>query len=505
MFRSSSSSNNSPLVADFFHGKSIFITGTSGFVGGLILEDLLRCCPGIKSIYILLRHKKNDNPDSRKEEILKKKIFNKIKEENPEVLEKVHVVAGDIAQPNMGLNEEDMSRIIEEVSIVFSCAASISFFKPCRFLVSQNTLSLKYMIELCRQLKQLDVLVYTSTAFSNSNRAVTMKKMPEEVIRLPFPAQKFIDALKSENEKAFDQLVEECKPEWPNWYIFSKCMSENFIVENASDMPIAIVRPSIIYSAWKTPIPGYVEGDFGLTALFTGGSQGFIKIFLGDPEARLNMIPVDVVANTHLIAAWSVGTARVPAPLIVNCASNEYLNVQNQTVADCTIILTEKNPVPRSFQVVKSAFFIRNYILYSLLVFYEHYLPAYVLDLAAKFTGKKPRMVKLYHFIDKISNSLVYFTTHSLSFDRNNFLRLNSLLHPDDKKVLNIDTEELTFRDLVKSLPEGAVFYDWTKDKKTPQSRLKSMKQTYWTIQVIKGVFLMLCCFLFYSIFSLVW
>ncbi|GFS41673.1 fatty acyl-CoA reductase 1 [Trichonephila inaurata madagascariensis] len=97
-----------------------------------ILEDLLRCCPGIQSIYILLRQKKNKTPDSRKEELFKKKIYNKIKEENPEVLNKVFAVAGDISQPNLGLNEEDVRRIIQEVSIVFHCAASISFFRPAR-------------------------------------------------------------------------------------------------------------------------------------------------------------------------------------------------------------------------------------------------------------------------------------------------------------------------------------------------------------------------------------
>ncbi|GFR02683.1 fatty acyl-CoA reductase 1 [Trichonephila clavata] len=476
---------------------------TAQYCQTFILEDLLRCCPGIQSIYILLRQKKNISPDSRKEPLFKKKIFSKIKEENPEVLNKVFVVAGDISLPNLGLNKEDELRIIEEVSIIFHCAASISFFKPARYLVSQNVLSTKCMITLCRQLKKLDVFVYTSTAFCNSNHR-TMETMPEEVLRLPFPVQKFIDALKNETENTFEELVAECKPDWPNWYSFSKVMAENLIVETASDLPVAIVRPSVVFCSWKTPLRGYVEGQFGITALVCGGAQGFIKVYFGDPDIQLNIIPVDVVANAHLIVAWSVGTSRAPTPFIVNCVSNENLNPRAREILDCIMELSNRYPAPRTFQMTTWAAFIRNPTIYWLLSVYEHYVPAYFFDFTRKISGKKPRMVDLYRYIDKIEDSLYHFTTNEFKYDCSNMLYLNRLLHPDDKKVLDVDSKELTFRDLMMSLPEAAPFYDWKEDKKSPQSRLKFSKQVYWMIQVIKGSFLMICFMLVYWIFSFV-
>ncbi|GBO33023.1 hypothetical protein AVEN_43325-1 [Araneus ventricosus] len=62
-------------VADFYDGKTVFVTGAAGFIGAILLETLLRCCPGIKSIYILLRSKKNVQPEARKEQIFDKKVW----------------------------------------------------------------------------------------------------------------------------------------------------------------------------------------------------------------------------------------------------------------------------------------------------------------------------------------------------------------------------------------------------------------------------------------------
>ncbi|GFS41671.1 fatty acyl-CoA reductase 1 [Trichonephila inaurata madagascariensis] len=286
--------------------------------------------------------------------------------------------------------------------------------------------------------------------------------MPEEVLRLPFPVQKFIDALKKETENTFEKLVAECKPDWPNWYSFSKVMAENLIVETASDLPVAVLRPSIVFCSWKTPLRG---------------AQGFVKIYHGVSDTKINLIPVDIVANAHLIAAWCVGTSRAPTPFIVNCVSNEKLSPRIQEMVDYTLDLTKRYPAPRTFQMTTWVYFIKNPIIHWFFSFYEHYVPAYVLDLLRKITGKKPRLVNLYRYIDKIGDSLYYFTAHGLKFDGSNMLYLNRLLHPDDKKVLDTDTKELTYHELIESLPEGACFYDWTQDKKSPQSRLKLSKQ----------------------------
>ena len=52
-------------IRSFYEDKVIFITGGSGFLGKVITEKLLRSCPKIKKIYMLLRSKKGRTSEER--------------------------------------------------------------------------------------------------------------------------------------------------------------------------------------------------------------------------------------------------------------------------------------------------------------------------------------------------------------------------------------------------------------------------------------------------------
>lgn len=52
-------------IKQFYNGAEIFITGGSGFVGKALIEKLLRSCPGIKRIYLLMRLKKGMSVQQR--------------------------------------------------------------------------------------------------------------------------------------------------------------------------------------------------------------------------------------------------------------------------------------------------------------------------------------------------------------------------------------------------------------------------------------------------------
>lgn len=68
-------SNLSP-IQQFYNGQSIFITGGTGFVGKLLIEKLLRECPGISFIYLLIRPKKGKDMHQRIEEIFDDPVRN---------------------------------------------------------------------------------------------------------------------------------------------------------------------------------------------------------------------------------------------------------------------------------------------------------------------------------------------------------------------------------------------------------------------------------------------
>lgn len=61
-------------VANFFLDKNVFITGGTGFLGISVIEKLLRCCPGVNNIYVLIRPKKGKEIQERLEELTKNSV-----------------------------------------------------------------------------------------------------------------------------------------------------------------------------------------------------------------------------------------------------------------------------------------------------------------------------------------------------------------------------------------------------------------------------------------------
>lgn len=53
----------------------------------------------------------------------------------------------------------------------------------------------------------------------------------------------------------------------PNTYTFTKNLAEQVVFSDAKDLPIAIVRPSIVTAAMKQPYPGWINGFFGITGI----------------------------------------------------------------------------------------------------------------------------------------------------------------------------------------------------------------------------------------------
>ena len=48
-----------PLAtSQFYRGKSIFITGVTGFIGKVLLEKILRSFPDVAGVFVLIRSRK---------------------------------------------------------------------------------------------------------------------------------------------------------------------------------------------------------------------------------------------------------------------------------------------------------------------------------------------------------------------------------------------------------------------------------------------------------------
>jgi fatty acyl-CoA reductase len=65
MMSSESEDGQFSPIANYYAGKSVFVTGASGFLGKVLVEKLLRSCPEIETIFVLLRDKKGKTGPER--------------------------------------------------------------------------------------------------------------------------------------------------------------------------------------------------------------------------------------------------------------------------------------------------------------------------------------------------------------------------------------------------------------------------------------------------------
>lgn len=61
-------------MAEYYAGKSVLITGATGFMGKVLVEKLLRSCPEVKALYLLVRPKAGQSMQQRVSEMLTCKV-----------------------------------------------------------------------------------------------------------------------------------------------------------------------------------------------------------------------------------------------------------------------------------------------------------------------------------------------------------------------------------------------------------------------------------------------
>ncbi|XP_026110595.1 putative fatty acyl-CoA reductase CG5065, partial [Carassius auratus] len=61
-------------ISKWYAGKNVLITGATGFMGKVLMEKLLRSCPDVKALYILVRPKAGQSMSERVRDMMKCKV-----------------------------------------------------------------------------------------------------------------------------------------------------------------------------------------------------------------------------------------------------------------------------------------------------------------------------------------------------------------------------------------------------------------------------------------------
>ena len=108
-------------------------------------------------------------------------------------------------------------------------------------------------------------------------------------------------------------------------------MAEQAVQEVRGDIPLSIVRPSIIESSWGEPKSGWIRGFRMAEPIILNFGKGTLREFPGIPEGIIDVIPVDLVAS----AIVAVAAQEKPSdPFVVQVASGACNPIKIGILAD---------------------------------------------------------------------------------------------------------------------------------------------------------------------------
>ena len=104
-----------------------------------------------------------------------KKIFDDIRAINKEILNKIHLIKGDVAVDGLNLEQSDEDELLLNTNLIFHAAANTSFLQTLREAVNFNTIGTLRMLKLAEKMRNLVNFTYVSTAFSQCNEHLDEK------------------------------------------------------------------------------------------------------------------------------------------------------------------------------------------------------------------------------------------------------------------------------------------------------------------------------------------
>jgi len=482
-------------VANFYAGKCVFITGGTGFLGKVLVEKLLRSCPDIQRIYLLMRSKSGCTTDVRLQQLLQTKVFDGLRSlgKGDEYLaDKLAGIAGDITLPSLGISPSDLKLLTENVSVVFHSAATIKFNEDLKSAVEMNLKGTKRIIDLCHQMRRLEALIHVSTAYANCDK----EEIAESIYTPSVHPRRLIDCIDWMDDDLVQGITKQLIGKMPNTYAYTKGLAEYLLQEECGSIPLAIVRPSIVTASYKEPLPGWIDNLNGPTGFIAGVSKGFLRALRYNSDLVGDIIPVEFPINLMISAAWYTAIHRPNNIVIYNCTTGHHNPMTWKKFQDHGYEAVLKYPSVDAMWYPDTSVRL-NLTVHQIEAFMYHTVPAFVLDMLARLRGNRPKMLRLYDKADRAISALDFFTTHQWNFVSRNADILMDKLSPEDRNIFNFDVRSIDWKQYLDNYVSGTRQFILKEDPSSlPVARTRLIR-LYWLRQAVRlaslAAFVLVC------------
>jgi long-chain acyl-CoA synthetase len=165
-------------VSEIYKGRNVFILGSTGFVGKVLLGMLLDRFPQVGRAYVMVRRGSGTDAEARFwNSVVTSPVFDPLRAKHggPDGLrrfleQKVVVVDGDITEPNLGLSEEAAERVAKDIDVLINSSGRVTFNPPLESALRTNVEGTKNVIAFAKRMRR-PALIHTSTCFVAGNRS----------------------------------------------------------------------------------------------------------------------------------------------------------------------------------------------------------------------------------------------------------------------------------------------------------------------------------------------
>ncbi|KAM0726792.1 putative fatty acyl-CoA reductase [Formica fusca] len=452
-------------IAQFFSDRKVLVTGGLGFVGKLLIEKLLRSCPNVAILYILVRRKNGKGPQARVQQLAELPLYERLKKEQPDFSQKLRVIESDLNTTNLGLSPQDRTRLLD-TNIIFHGTAIIRSNQKLRTMANVHVQSTKQILLLAKEMPHLKAFVYLSTVFAHS----PIQSIEESHYPPPMETDQLLSLLNILNDKKLEAIAPALIDKWPSTFSFTKAIAEDTVLRYSGNIPACIVRTSVVTSTWKEPIVGWADSVYGPVGLLAGSSLGLLRTIHCHTDKKLDFVPADYVTSSLIAAAWHTNERKVKKNFKVDVDTGLVPDVERVKVYNCVSscqspitwrtfrkhVRNHGSKIPGAKNIRLQCMFWNSRLwIHKILLCLFHLLPAIMVDAAANLTGRDSRWCKTYNLIHAHLSATSYFMTRQWYFTNNAMVKLWERMSAVDREIFEFDMSNFDWVEYVKRMAHG--------------------------------------------------